>query len=136
MRSEFFELQLLVFQPEFNIVKRSFYIGGIAWSKKLRQKTIAAVQLFPQRFTLLLQVRNFVAHALRIVEHGLIALLCLNKVGLTRNGHTGLLQKFLKKGIHGFESIRVAHIVAEKYVMFEEVGVILAAVQKNNSILQ
>ncbi len=136
LRTKFLELQLLMLQPQLDIIHRSFDVGGIAGPQKFVQETVAAVQLLAQQFPLPFQIGDFVAHGLRLVQHGLVTVLRFHKIGFPRDRHPGLLQKFLEQFVHRFKAIRVAHIISQQHKMFEEIRIVFAAVQKNQPVLQ
>src|SRR5579859_182000 len=134
--AEFLELELLVLQAEFNVIERGFDVGGICGSARTVEKTVAAVKALAKNFFLFFEIGDFVAHDLRFVHRLGIGLLGFLKGRVLRNGDAGMIEEFLEERVHRFEAVRVAGVIAKQHEVFEKVGVVFTAVEKDDAILQ
>src|SRR5579885_2413068 len=135
-RADFLELKLLVLEAQLKIGQSCFEVARIARSKKFREKAISALELPARGFSLLLEVGDFRANGFRLPENRIVSGASFAEGGILADGQTSLAHEILEECVHHLEAVGVPDVVAEQDVVLEKVDVVLAAIEKNEAILQ
>src|SRR5260370_4254257 len=135
LRSKLFEFVFLMLEAQFHVMERRFQIGIAGGAENLVEKS-AAVEAFAEILALFLEVADFVAHPLRLLEQRAMRLVGFGIRRIFADGQAGFPQEFVKERVHDLEAVGVAHVVAEQNVVLEKKPVIFAAIEKDQPVLQ
>src|ERR1700730_4500198 len=135
LRRKLFELVFLMLEAKFNVIERSFQIGIAGGAENLVEKS-TAVETFAKILTLFLEVDDFVAHRLRLLEQRAVSLVGFGIRRIFAYGQAGFTQKFVKERVHDLAAVGVAHVATEQDVVLEKKPVIFAAIEKDQPIFQ
>ncbi len=134
--SEFFQLELLVFEPQLDIAKRSLQIGWIAGVQEFGQEAFATIETLADIFALLFQARDFAPHGMGQFQQLIVRINGFGLSGILANGQARFAQEFLKQRVHGLEAVRVSRVIPQQYVILEEENIIFAAVEEDQAVLK
>jgi len=85
---------------------------------------------------LLFEVGDFVSHDLRFVHRFGVGFVGFLIGRILLNDDAGVSKKFLEERVHRFEAVGIARVIAEQNVMFEEIGIVFSALEKNQAVLE
>src|SRR5437660_7121500 len=109
-------------------------VRGIAGVQEFVEKAFATVEALAGRFALLFEIGNFIADGLYRLEKSSMRFNGLFVRRIVRYGDPGLSEKLLEESVHGFEAIRIAGVIAQQHVMFEEKDIIFTAIEKDEAV--
>ena len=87
-------------------------------------------------FALFFQAGDFVAQRLHMLQERCMRLASFGDRRIRLHGDTRLPHKLLEKSVHGFETVGVAYVVPEQYVVLEEEDLVLPSVEKHDPVFQ